>query len=159
MKSMWRVVSCVVGRECLLWLVCSLAKTLLVFACFILYSKTKLACYSRYFLTSYICIPVPYDEKDIFFFFFGVSSRRSCSLSQNHSTSASLVVGADLDCCDFEWFALEMVCLLSFLRLPPTTAFQPLLLTRRATPFLKGFLPTVVDIMVIWVKFTHSSPF
>ena len=23
----------------------------------------------------------------------------------------------------------------------------------------KGFLPTVVDIMVIWVKFTHSRPF
>ena len=23
----------------------------------------------------------------------------------------------------------------------------------------KGFLPTVVDTMVIWVKFTHSSPF
>ena len=23
----------------------------------------------------------------------------------------------------------------------------------------KGFLPTVVDIMVIWIKFTHSSPF
>ena len=23
----------------------------------------------------------------------------------------------------------------------------------------KGFLPTVVDIMVIWVKFTHSSLF
>ena len=23
----------------------------------------------------------------------------------------------------------------------------------------KGFLPTVVDIMIIWVKFTHSSPF
>ena len=23
----------------------------------------------------------------------------------------------------------------------------------------KGFLPTVVDIIVIWVKFTHSSPF
>ena len=25
--------------------------------------------------------------------------------------------------------------------------------------FSKGFLPTVVDIMVIGVKFTHSSPF
>ena len=24
--------------------------------------------------------------------------------------------------------------------------------------FFEGFLPTVVDIMVIWVKFTHSSP-
>ena len=23
----------------------------------------------------------------------------------------------------------------------------------------KGFLPTVVEIMVIWIKFTHSSPF
>ena len=23
----------------------------------------------------------------------------------------------------------------------------------------KGLLPTVVDMMVIWVKFTHSSPF
>ena len=23
----------------------------------------------------------------------------------------------------------------------------------------KGFLPTVVDIMVIWIKFAHSSPF
>ena len=23
----------------------------------------------------------------------------------------------------------------------------------------KGFLPTVVDIMVIWIKFTHSGPF
>ena len=34
---------------------------------FILYFKAKLACYSRYLLTSYFCIPVPYDEKDIFF--------------------------------------------------------------------------------------------
>ena len=41
-------------------------------ACFILYSKAKLACYSRCFLTSYFCIPVAYDEKNIF---FGVSSK------------------------------------------------------------------------------------
>ena len=27
----------------------------------------KAGCYSRYFLTSYFCIPVPYNEKDIFF--------------------------------------------------------------------------------------------
>ena len=25
--------------------------------------------------------------------------------------------------------------------------------------YSKGFLPTVVDMMVIWVKFSHSSPF
>ena len=47
--------------------VCSLDKTVsFCCACFILYSKVKLACYSRYLLTSYFCIPVHYDEKDIF---------------------------------------------------------------------------------------------
>ena len=30
--------------------------------CFIFYSKAKLACYSRSVLTSYFCIPVPYDS-------------------------------------------------------------------------------------------------
>ena len=37
------------------------------FSCFILYSKAKLACYSRYLLTSYFCIQVPCDEQDITF--------------------------------------------------------------------------------------------
>ena len=41
------------------------------------------------------------------------------------------------------------------MRLHPSTAFWTLLLTMMA----EGFLPAVVDIMVIWVKFTHSSPF
>ena len=40
---------------------CSLGKILLAF----LYSKAKLACYSKYLLTSYFFIPVPYDEKGI----------------------------------------------------------------------------------------------
>ena len=66
--SMYRVISCVVGRGCFLWRMDSLSKTLLAFALFILYSKAKLACYSRYLLTSYFCILVPYNEKDIFFF-------------------------------------------------------------------------------------------
>ena len=38
--------------------------------CFIVYSKAKFACYSRYFLTFYFCIPVLYNEKDL----LGVSS-------------------------------------------------------------------------------------
>ena len=42
----------------------SLGRTLLAF---ILYSKAKLASYSRYLLTSYFCVPVPHDEKDLFF--------------------------------------------------------------------------------------------
>ena len=98
---------CGVGRGYLLWPVCSLGKTLLPLPCFILYSKVKLSCYSRYLLTSYFCVPVPYEEKDIF---FGVSSRRSCSSSYKFNFSFFGISGwgVDLDYCDFEWFALEI---------------------------------------------------
>ena len=48
---------------------CILLAELLALPCFILYSEGKLACSSRYLLTSYSCIPVLYDEKDIFFSF------------------------------------------------------------------------------------------
>ena len=59
---MCRVVSCVCYDQCVL-----LAIFCQPFICFILYSKAKLACYCRYFLTFYFCISVPYDEKDVFF--------------------------------------------------------------------------------------------
>ena len=48
--SMCRVLSCVVGRGCLLWSISSLGKSLLAFALFHLYSKVKLVCYFRYLL-------------------------------------------------------------------------------------------------------------
>ena len=60
-------ISYVVGRGCLYVLCLLLAKLCYPFPCFILYSKAKLVCYSRYLLASYFWIPVPYDEKDIFF--------------------------------------------------------------------------------------------
>ena len=52
------VISCAVGRGCLLWPACSPGKTLLAFAMLHFYSKTKPTCYSRYLFTSYFCIPV-----------------------------------------------------------------------------------------------------
>ena len=39
----------------------------------------------------FLCIPVHYNEKEIF---WGVSSRRSYRSSQNHSASSALLVGA-----------------------------------------------------------------
>ena len=45
----------------------SLGKTLLAFALIHFVFQGQLACYSSYLLTFYFCIPVPYDEKDIFF--------------------------------------------------------------------------------------------
>ena len=44
--------------------------------------------------------------------------------------------GIDLYYCDTELFASETEIILSFLRLHPSTAFQTLLLTMWATPFL-----------------------
>ena len=61
----------------------------------------------------------------------------------------------DLDYHDLEWYALETEIILLFLRLHPSTAFQTLLLTMMILHFLprkdckKGFLPTVVNIIVI----------
>ena len=51
--------------------------------------------------------------------------------------------GIGLDYCDIEWFALEKTeIILSFLRLNPNTAFQILLLTMMATPFiLRNYCP------------------
>ena len=66
--SMSRVVSWIVGKRCLLWLV-TLDETMLPLPCFILYPKVKLTCFSRYHLSFYFCIPIPYDEEAIFFFF------------------------------------------------------------------------------------------
>ena len=109
-------------------------------------------CFFRYLLTSYSCIPVPYNEKDIFF--VCVSSRRSCGSSQNHSTSASsalLVGGIDLDHCDIEWFALET-------NRDHSVVFEiasKYCISDSVVDYYgysissKGFLQTVVDVMVI----------
>ena len=68
-------------------------------------------------------------------------------------------LGIDLDYCDIELFTLEMNRNhLSFLRLHPSTAFWTLVDYDGYSISSKGFLPTVVDITVVYVKFTHSSP-
>ena len=54
------VLQCDPGRQCPALLSLVLGKI-------IPYSKAKFACCPRCFLTSYFCIPVPYNEKDIFF--------------------------------------------------------------------------------------------
>ena len=60
--SMCKVISYVVEKEYLLWLVNSLGRIQLAFALFILFSKAKFAFYSRYILISNFCIPIPDNE-------------------------------------------------------------------------------------------------
>ena len=70
--SMCRVISCVVGRGCLLWSVSSLSKTLWTFLypkvklVVIMYPKVKCACYSRYLLSSYSCFLIPLMLRTLF---------------------------------------------------------------------------------------------
>ena len=83
----------------------------------------------------------------------GVSSRRSCRTSQNLSASASaaLLVGAQtwitVILNGLPWKRAEII--LSFLRLHPSTAFRTLVDYDGYSISSKGFLPTVIDIMVI----------
>ena len=83
----------------------------------------------------------------------GVSSIRSCRSSWNHSTSASSVTGRgiDLDYHDIEWLALEM-------NRDHSVVFEIASKYCISDSFVdhdgysissEGFLPTVVDIMVI----------
>jgi len=69
--------------------------------------------------------------------------------------------GIDLDYCDIEWFALEM-------NRDHSVIFETASKYCISDSFVdydgysissKGFLLTVVDIMVISIKFTHSAPF
>ena len=74
-------------------------------------------------------------------------------LHRNFNFSFFSVTGwsIDLDYHDIEWFALEVnrEIILSFLRLHPSTAFWTLVDYEGYSISSKGFLPIVVDIMVI----------
>ena len=122
------------------------------FTCFILYSKAKFACYScysRYLVTSYFCIPVPYNEKDIF---FGVLILEG--VEGLHKT-------VQLQFLQHQWLENIRFVMLnglpwkqtkiiqSFLRLHPGTAFWTLVDCEGYSISSKGFLPTVVDVTVI----------
>ena len=63
-------------------------------------------------MTSDFCIPVPYDEKDIFLIFFLVLESLVLVLVFLELFNFSFFDfngwGIDLDYCDIEWFALEI---------------------------------------------------
>ena len=93
--------------------------------CFILYSKAKFASYSNFACDFLLLHSSPYNEWDIF---WGVSSRRSCRSSQNHSTSASSVsvVGAQtwitMMLNGWSWKQTELI--LSFLKVHSSIYFR-----------------------------------
>ena len=113
--------------------------------------KTKLAYYSGYLLTSYFCIPFPYDEKDIFFCCqFLLKVLKVFIELLNFSFFGISHQGIDLDYCDIESFALEMNRDHSvvFEIAPKYCISDSFVVYEGYSISSKGFLPTVVDIMV-----------
>ena len=158
--SMCRVFFCVVERGCFLWPVSSLGKTLLAFVMLHFVLQGQICLLLKCFLTSCFCIPVPYSEKHIFFWVLVLKGLVGLHRTFKFSFFSITGLDIDLDYHDVEWFALEVnrdhsvvfeitskYCILdSFVDYHGHSISS------------KGFLPTVVDIMVIWVKSTHSSP-
>ena len=118
---------------------------------FVLYSKAKLARYSRYLLTSCFCILVPCDDKDIFFWCQFQKIFQILTEVFNLNFFGISRWGIDLDYCDFEWFALEtnrdhsviFEILSKYCILDSFVYYDGYSISSQ------GFLPTVVDMMVI----------
>ena len=68
--------------------------------------------------------------------------------------------GIDLDYCDTEWFALEINRDYSviFEIAPRYYILDSFVDYECYSISFKGLLPTVVDIIVLLIKFTHSGP-
>ena len=161
MRSTYRVISCVVGRGCLLWPLHSLGKILLAFALlnFVLQGQTCLLLQvsldflllhsSPLWWKGHLFLVLVLEGligfyRTIQYFIFGISGWGRLVLL---------------------WY--WMVCLGNEQR-DHSVVFEIAPKYCISDSFVdyggysissKGFLPTEVDIMVIWVKFTHSSPF
>ena len=143
--------------------------------CFILYSKPKLVCYSGCLLTSYFCISIPYDERIFFFFAFQSPMMKRTPFLMLVLEGVVLIglhITGQPQLLQHQWVGQRlgllwywMVCLGNEQRsFCPFWDFSKYCISDSFVDYdgysysSKGFFPTVVDIMVMWVKFTHSSP-
>ena len=155
--SMCRVISDV-GRGCLLWPVCSFGLTLLAFALlhFILQGQTCLLLQVSLDFRLLHSSPLWWKEHLFWVLVLGglVCLHRPKPINSSFFSISGWDI--DLDYCDTEnglpWKWTEVI--LSFLRLYPSTTFQTLVDYEGYSISSKRFLPTVVDIMVIWIKFS-----
>jgi len=159
---MCRVVSCIVGIGYLLQPVCSLGKTLLAFSRLHSVFQWQTCLFTQVSLDFLLLLHAsPLWWKRHFFLFFYVSYRRYIG---HHR-----IIQLQLLC--HYWLRHRLGLLwywMAYLE-NEQRSFCPfwdctqvlnfgLLLTMIYAISPKGLLPTVVTIMVIWIKFTYSSP-
>ena len=158
MTSTYRVISCVVARGCLLCPVQCILLAKLVSLCpdsSVLQGQTCL--FSTYLLTSHFCSLTPYDEKNILFLVFILEGLHGTIQLLWHS-----LLGHRLGLL-WCWMACLRKTLRSFCCLwdctPKYCISDSFFDCEGYSISSKGLLPTVVDIMIVWIKFTHSHPF
>ena len=158
--SMCRVFSCVVGRGYLLWPVRSLGKTLLAIA--LLHSLLQgQICLLLQVLPDFLLLhSSPLQWKDLFWVFIikglvGLHRTIQLQLLQHYWSGHRL---------GLLWY--WMVCLgdeqrsfCHFWDCIQILHFRLFFYYDGYSISSKGFLPTVIVIMVIWVKCIHTSPF
>ena len=101
-------------------------------------------------MTSFFCIPGPYDEKDIFFWVLALEGLIGHHKPLNFNFFSISGSDIDFDYCDTEWFALETNRDHSviFEVAPKYCILDSSVDSESYSISSKGFLPTVVDIMV-----------
>jgi len=155
------VFSCVVGRGCLLWPVCSLGKTLLAFDLLRFVLQGQICSLLLVSLDFLFLHSRAFNEKDISFGVLvleglvGLHRTIQLQLLQHYWSRHRLGLlwywmvclgNKQRSFCHF-WGCIQVLHFGLFCWLWSYSISS------------KGFLPTVVDIKVIWVEFTHSSPF
>ena len=158
--SIRRVFSCVVGRGCLLWPVHFLGKNLLAFALIHSVFQGQICQLLQVFLSFLLLHSSPLYWKGHLFWVLvpiglvGLHRTIQLQLLQRYWLGHRL---------ELLWylFALEMKRDYSviFVIAWKYCISESFVDHHGYSISSKAFLPTVVDIMVIWVKFTHSSPF
>ena len=154
--SMCKVISCVVERGCLLWPLSSLGRVLLAFALLHFVLKGQTCLFLQESLDFLLFHSNPLCWKG--YLFWVLVLKDLVGLHKTIQLQFLLLTGWGI------WY--WMVCLgneqRSFCRF--WDGIQVLHFRLFCWPwwllhFFWGIPATVVDVMVIWVKFTHSSPF
>ena len=158
--SMCRLVSCAVGRECLLWPVRSLGKTLLAFALLHFVLQGQICLLLQVSLDFLFLHSSPLWWKQHHFLVLLLEGLVGLHRTVQLQLLYHCFWGIYLDYCDVELFALETDHSVNFEIVPKYFILDSLVDCEGYSISSKRFLPTVVAIiMVIWIKFSHSSPF
>ena len=146
--SMWRVFSCVIGRGCLLWPVHFLGKTLLAFALLHSIFQCQICLLLQVFLDFLLLHSSPLWWKGniwgvlVLKVLVGLHRTVQLQLLQHYWLGHRL---------GLLWYWMaglgNKYCILESFVDYNGYSISP-----------KGFLPTVLDIIVIWDKFIHSRP-